>query len=92
MLPVVDRSGDSTFRQILAFAAVLIPVSLLPAVAGMATPLYFFGALALGAAQMLVCLWAARTRSNTRAKWLMHATVAYVPALLGLLIAEKIWR
>jgi len=92
MLPVVDRSGDSTFRQILAYGAVLIPVSLLPAVAGMAKPLYFFGALLLGVAQMLVCLWAARTRSNTRAKWLMHATVIYVPALLGLLLAQKIWR
>lgn len=91
MLPVVDRSGDSTFRQILAFAAVLIPVSLLPAALGMAKPLYFAGALLLGALHMLVCLWAARTRTNMRAKWLMHATVVYVPALLGLLLWQKIW-
>ncbi len=92
MLPVVDRSGDSTFRQILTYSALLIPVSLLPAVAGLAKPLYFFGALVLGVGMMLASLWAARTRSNTRAKWLMHATVAYVPFLLGLMIAEKIWR
>lgn len=92
MLPVVDRSGDATFRQILAYSAVLIPVSLFPAVAGLAKPLYFFGALVLGVAMMLASLWASRTRSNHRAKWLMHATVAYVPFLLGLMIAEKIWR
>lgn len=92
MLPVVDRSGDSTFRQILAYSALLIPISLLPAVAGMAKPLYFFGALVLGVAQILVSAWAARTRTNLRAKWLMHATVTYVPLLLGLMIAEKVLR
>lgn len=92
MLPVVDRSGDSTFRQILAYSAVLIPVSLLPAVTGMTRPQYFFGALLLGVTQLLVSYWAARTRSNTRAKWLMHATVVYVPVLLGLMMLEKIWR
>lgn len=92
MLPVVDHTGDSTFRQILAYAALLIPVSLFPAVSGMARPLYFFGALVLGVAQILVCLWAARDRSNLRAKWLMHATVVYVPILLGLMMFEKIWR
>ncbi len=92
MLPVVDRTGDSTFRQIQAYSAALIPVSLLPAVAGLATPLYFFGTLVLGVAMMLASLWASRTRSNNRAKWLMHATVAYVPLLFGLMIAQKIWR
>ena len=90
MLPVVDRTGDSTFRQILAYGALLIPISLLPSVAGLTAPLYFFGALLLGVLQLLVCIWAARNRSNVRAKWLMHATVVYVPLLLGLMIAQKI--
>ena len=36
MLPVIDHTGDATFRQILAYSAALIPTSLLPAVAGMA--------------------------------------------------------
>lgn len=92
MLPVVEPSGDSTFRQILATAAMLIPLTMLPGVTGLAQPRYFFGALLLGVAQLLVCLWAARTRSNLRAKWLMHATVAYVPLLLGLMMWEKSLR
>lgn len=91
MLSVVDHTGDATFRQIVSYAGVLIPLSLLPAATGMARPLYFFGALVLGVAHMLVCFWAARTRSNHRAKWLMHATVIYIPLLFGLLMFQKVW-
>jgi protoheme IX farnesyltransferase len=92
MLPVVDRSGDRTYRQILVFSAVLVPVSLLPAVTGLSGKQYFFGALVLSVGMMLVSFWAARMRSNQRAKWLMHATVLYVPVLLGLMAAEKALR
>jgi len=90
MLPVVDHAGDATFRQILAYSAALIPASLLPAVAGMAGIAYFYLALLLGVLMMQVSLWAARTRTNQRAKWLMHATVIYIPLLLGLLMWQKI--
>jgi protoheme IX farnesyltransferase len=89
MLPVVDQAGDATFRQILAYSAALIPTSLLPAVAGMAGIAYFYLALLLGVVMMQVSLWAARTRSNQRAKWLMHATVIYIPLLLALLMWQK---
>jgi protoheme IX farnesyltransferase len=90
MLPVVDHAGDATFRQILAYSAALIPTSLLPAVVGMAGIAYFYLALLLGVMMMQVSLWAARTRSNQRAKWLMHATVIYIPLLLGLLMWQRI--
>jgi protoheme IX farnesyltransferase len=92
MLPVVDRAGSATFRQIIVAATVLVPVSLLPAVVGMTGPRYFFGAVVLGMALVEVCLWAARTKTNVRAKWLMHATVVYIPLLLGLLMFDKVMR
>src|ERR1700723_565427 len=92
MLPVVDRSGDRTFRLIIATAAILIPVSLLPSVLGMATINYFYGALILGLLLLLVSYWANRVRSNVRAKWLMHATVAHIPLLLGWMILDKLSR
>ncbi len=92
MLSVVDRTGTATFRQILLTALLLIPVSLLPAVLGLAGVRYLFGALVLGLLLVQVCLWAARTKSNIRAKWLMHATVAHLPLLLGLMIGDKIPR
>jgi len=92
MLPVVDRSGDLTFRQIVTMSAILVPVSLLPAVIGMAGMHYFFVALVLGMILLQVSLWAARRRTNVRAKWLMHATVAHIPILLGFMIFDRLLR
>jgi protoheme IX farnesyltransferase len=92
MLPVVDREGTRTFRQILVTAAVLIGVSLLPAIAGLTGVFYFFGALGLSVALLQVCLWAASAKTNARARWLMHATVLHIPLLLGLMVYDKIPR
>jgi hypothetical protein len=37
-------------------------------------------------------LWAASSKSNLRAKWLMHATVMHIPLLLGLMMYDKVAR
>jgi len=92
MLPVVDKQGTRTFRQIIFTAAALVAVSLLPAVVGLAGVRYFFGALAVSVALLQVCLWAATAKTNIRAKWLMHATVIHIPVLLGLMIYDKLPR
>lgn len=90
MLPVVDKKGDSTFRQIVCCSAILVWVSALPSVVGMAGIHYFFLALILGMLLLQVGLWANRSRTNTRAKWLMHATVAHIPLLLICLVLDKL--
>ena len=92
MLPVVDRDGTRTFRQIIITAGMLVGVSVLPSVLGLAGVLYFFGALVLSTALVQVCLWAASEKSNVRAKWLMHATILHIPVLLGLMVYDKIAR
>ena len=92
MLPVIDRDGTRTFRQIILYAAALVGVSLLPAILGLAGVVYFFGALVSCTALLQVCLWAASTKTNTRAKWLMHATVLHIPILLGLMVYDKLPR
>jgi heme o synthase len=92
MLPVIDPQGDATFAQIIWTSAVLVPASLLPSLAGMAGIRYFFGALVLGMILLQIGLWANRTRTNIRAKWLMHATVAHIPLLLGWMIFDKLGR
>jgi protoheme IX farnesyltransferase len=92
MLPVVDREGTRTFRQIILYAAALVGVSLLPAILGLAGVVYFFGALVTSTAMVQVCLWAASNKTNIRAKWLMHATVLHIPILLGLMAYDKIPR
>jgi protoheme IX farnesyltransferase len=90
MLPVVDKKGDATFRQIITTSAILVWVSALPSVVGMAGITYFFGALALGMILLQVGLWANRSRTNHRAKWLMHATVAHIPILLAWLVLDRL--
>jgi protoheme IX farnesyltransferase len=90
MLPVVDKKGDATFRQIITTSAVLVWVSALPSVIGMAGMRYFFGALILGMILLQVGLWANRSRTNVRAKWLMHATVAHIPLLLLWLVLDRL--
>ncbi len=90
MLPVVDKKGDATFRQIITTSAILVWVSALPSVLGMAGIGYFFGALALGMILLQVGLWANRSRTNLRAKWLMHATVAHIPILLAWLVLDRL--
>ena len=92
MLPVVDRDGTRTFRQIIITAGMLVGVSVLPAVLGLTGVLYFFGALVLSTALVQVCLWAAAEKTNVRAKWLMHATIIHIPVLLGLMVYDKVAR
>jgi len=90
MLPVVDPTGAATFGQIIFTSAILVPVSLLPSVIGLAGSSYFFGAFLIGLLLLEASLWASRSRTNVRAKWLMHATVAHIPLLLGLLMLDKV--
>ena len=92
MLPVVDKDGTRTFRQIILYAASLVAVSLLPSLVGLTGVLYFFGALVTCVASMQFCLWAAASKTNVRAKWLMHVTVMHIPILLGLMMYDKLPR
>lgn len=92
MLPVVDRDGTRTFRQIILTAIALIGVSLLPSLLELTGVVYFFGALVVSTGLLQVCLWAASSKSNVRAKWLMHATVLHIPLLLGLMMYDKVGR
>jgi heme O synthase-like polyprenyltransferase len=82
-------SGEATFLQILLTAIALLPATLLTSVLGLTGTSYFFGAVVLGFLLIQVCLWAARTKTNLRAKWLMHATVLHLPVLLGLMMYYK---
>src|SRR5258708_12818785 len=92
MLPVVDKEGKRTFRQIILYAAALVAVSLLPAIMGFAGVLYFFGALVTCTGLVQVCLWANHAKTTTRAKCLIHAPFLPIPTLLSLLMYDKLPR
>jgi protoheme IX farnesyltransferase len=90
MISVGDPAGTATFGQILWTAALLVPATLLPAVTRLTSLHYFFEALVLGMALMAVCVWAARTKSNQRTRWLMHSTSIYLLLLVSLLMLNKL--
>lgn len=88
MLPVVDPSGASTFRQTILFAGLLLGVSILPTIIGMTGRIYFTGALLMGLALLAVGALFTRTKSFLDARRLLRASVIYLPLLLILIIAD----
>ena len=90
MLPVIDREGKSTGRQIIFCAWLLLPVSLMPAFLGMAGPIYLFGCIALGLAFAYYAVSAASSRSFRGARRLLLASVVYLPLVLALMVLDKV--
>lgn len=88
MLPVVEPDGRSTFRQVIWYSALLIPVSLLPAFTGMSGEVYFWGVLILSAWILATGINLAKTRTYMHAKKLLKATVIYLPVLLALIVLD----
>lgn len=91
MLPVVEPDGRSTARQIIVFAAALVPVSLLPAAAGMSGAIYTVAASCLGV-WMLVSSICILERTSARARQVLLASVVYLPALYGFMVTDRLLR
>ena len=89
MLPVVEPDGRVTGQQIIAYTLMLIPVSLLPAMLGIAGRFYFVAALLLGLAFLAVGVRAALTKSNQHARQLLLASVLYLPLLFGVMVINR---
>jgi protoheme IX farnesyltransferase len=90
VLPVVDEHGGSTERQMMTGVLGLLVVSLLPTLIGLAGGLYFAGALFLGIVFVGAGAMQARSRSTVAARWVLFASLLYLPALLALLAFDKV--
>jgi protoheme IX farnesyltransferase len=90
MLTVSDTSGSRTARQMILYGTALIPVSLLPSVLGLMGTVYFAGALLLGIVYLAFSFGFARTRSTSGARWLMLASILYLPAVLLVMLLDRI--
>jgi protoheme IX farnesyltransferase len=86
MLPVVDRGGGMTGRQMIAYSLALVPVSLGPSMVGLTGPVYFFGALSLGLVLLAFAVGFAFVGSQASARNLMRASLVYLPLLLVLMM------
>ena len=90
MLPVVEPDGISTGRQIVCYAAVLVPVSLAPVLLGMAGTAYLVGAVLCGLGYLYFGVLAARVKTTMQARRLLQASVIYLPLIYSLLVLDKI--
>lgn len=86
ILTTIDPTGALTSRQILVYAAALIPASFMPTIVGLAGIVYFFGALFLSVGFLLVGLYLYFNRSNASARKLFSASLIYLPLLFFLLM------
>ena len=89
MLPVVDPDGSSTFLQVIWFSLILIPVSLLPTLFGMAGLFYAWGIAILGLIMFAIGVNLAVTRSTLDARKLLKASVIYLPLFFLLIIGDS---
>jgi protoheme IX farnesyltransferase len=90
MLTVSDTDGVLTGRHITLGALALLPVSLAPTLLGLTGDTYFFGALILGISFAGLSLYMARRPTVRRAKRLFLGSVLYLPALLAVMMVDKL--
>jgi len=90
MLTVSDPEGLRTARQVLLYGAVLVPVSLMPSLLGLMGSVYFVGALALGITYLGFGIGFARSRTTPGARWLMLASILYFPAVLLVMLLDRV--
>jgi protoheme IX farnesyltransferase len=88
MMTVVEPSGRRAGVQAVLAAAALLPVSLVPAIAGPAPGAGWYAAmvLLLGVAQLACAVIFFAQRTEGSARLLLRASLIYLPALLGLLL------
>jgi len=89
VLPVVDRDGASTERQIVVASVGLLAVSLLPTVMGWTGSIYLGGALVLGLGFVAVGLSHALAPSSLSARRVLYFSLLYLPLLLSLRAFDK---
>jgi protoheme IX farnesyltransferase len=90
MLTVLDPSGQKAARQALLYGAALVPVSLMPSLLGLMGGVYFAGALALGLVFLGFSAGFARNRTTSGARWLMLASLLYLPAILLVMLIDRV--
>lgn len=90
MLGGDDPSGRLTGRMSLLFALALVPVSLVPTLVGLTGSVYFFGALALGALYATAGAALMWSTTERRARRLFLTSIAYLPALLALMVVDRL--
>ena len=88
-LAVLDAGGRRTAAHVLVYLCALLAASLAPAAVGLGSAPYVAGAALLGVLFLAVGVRFALRRTAARARALFLASLAYLPLLWGLLVAER---
>jgi protoheme IX farnesyltransferase len=89
MLPVVEPDLKSTSLQIIGYAALLMPVSLLPFFLGMSGWVYLLAAILLGTWFLYISLNTAHTKTKADARTLLKTSVMYLPLLYIVMVLNS---
>jgi protoheme IX farnesyltransferase len=89
MLPVIDKDGRQTSRQIILETLALLCITLLPATLGVFDQFYFVGAFFLGVVFLYMGIRLARAKNAFSARRLLLTSVLYLPSLLILMMIAK---
>ena len=90
MLTVVDGTGLRAARHSLYFTALLIPISVLPTLLGVAGSYYLAGAVMLGVAFLALTTGMLRQPSERTAWRIFTGSIVYLPVLLFLMVIDKV--
>ena len=90
LLPVIHPDGTSTCRQIVVNCVALLGIGLLPTLYNIAGSVYFFTALLAGVAFLAVGIYLACTRSVKAARYLLYASLLYLPLVFVTMALNKI--
>jgi protoheme IX farnesyltransferase len=74
----------------IAFIALLIPVSVTPTWIGLAEFSYVTGSVMLGIGFLMLAIRFAIARTVTNARWLFIGSIIYLPLLFGLLMLTQL--
>ena len=90
MLTVIDKTGAMTGRQMVLWAATLLPVSVLPTAVNLADQVYAIGVLVLGLAQFALTVRFAFDRTKANARAVFYASIIYLPLLWVLMAFGRV--
>lgn len=88
MLSVVDTTGRRLFRQSILYALALIGLSIMLAWFQVGGRFFLVGSTLLGAAMLTPCLYFAERKTRADARRVLLTSVAYLPALLALIVID----
>jgi heme o synthase len=90
MLPVIDPAGRRAGHQAVVYAAALVPMSVVPALAGTSGSAYLVVAIGLGVALLGLAISFAAARTDQSARRLFFGSIAYLSILWIAMIAARL--